>query len=399
MRNSISPPVQMAEPTGLSGWMTLLLATACGLIAANLYYAQPLIGPISASLGLSPQAAGLIVTTTHIGYGAGLLLVAPLGDLFENRRLILVLLCVAMLALIGTTLSTHTATFLAAALLLGIGSVAVQVLVPYAAHLVPEAARGQVIGNIMSGLMFGIMLARPVASIITEAMSWHAVFAFSALITGCLAIVLWNTLPRREPAPGLSYGTLMASMAQLARNTPVLQRRALYHAFVFGAFSLFWTTVPLLLAQSFHLSQNGIALFALAGVAGAIAAPIAGRIADRGWTRAATGLAMICVAASFLLARMGLSGSSTGLGMLVVAAILLDFGVTANFVLGQRAVFSLDAKLRSRLNGLYMAAFFAGGALCSALGGWTYAQGGWSLSMWVGLALPLLALTCYLTEQ
>ncbi len=182
-------------------------------------------------------------------------------------------------------------------------------------------------------------------------------------------------------------------------NTPVLQRRALYHAFVFGAFSLFWTTVPLLLAQSFHLSQNGIALFALAGVAGAIAAPIAGRIADRGWTRAATGLAMICVAASFLLARMGLSGSSTGLGMLVVAAILLDFGVTANFVLGQRAVFSLDAKLRSRLNGLYMAAFFAGGALCSALGGWTYAQGGWSLSMWVGLALPLLALTCYLSEQ
>ncbi len=399
MSTSLAPPALTPGTPGIPAWLTLVLATACGLIAANVYYAQPLVGPISASLGLSPQAAGLIVTMTQLGYGAGLLLVVPLGDQFENRRLVLVILCVAMLALVGAAVSTHAATFLSAALLIGLGSVAVQVLVPYAAHLAPEAVRGRAVGNVMSGLMLGIMLARPAASFITDILTWHAVFVISAFTMAGLGIVLRIALPRRQPTPGLGYGTLLASMARLARHTPVLQRRAFYHACLFGAFSLFWTTVPLLLADTFHLSQNGIALFALAGVAGAIAAPIAGRAADRGWSRPATGAAIIAVAASFLLGRLGLSESHAGPVILVLAAILLDFGVTAHFVLGQRAIFSLGAEVRGRLNGLYMATFFAGGAVGSALGGWAYAQGGWSLSTWVGLGPPVLALGFYLTER
>lgn len=379
--------------------LTLLLAASCGLIAANIYLAQPLIGPISASLGLPPGTGGLITAMTQLGYGAGLLLVAPLGDLIENRRLVLSILCVAILALAGAALSTHAAPFLAASLLIGLGSVAVQVLVPYAAHLAPDATRGRVVGNVMSGLMLGIMLARPVASLITEALSWHAVFALSAAMMTALAVVLRLALPQRQPASGLRYGELLASMGRLARHTPVLQRRTLYHACLFAAFSLFWTTAPLLLADTFHLSQNGIALFALAGVAGAVAAPIAGRAADRGWTRPATGLAMAAVAGSLLLSRLGLQGSHLGLAMLVTAAVLLDFGVTANGVLGQRAIYQLGAEVRSRLNGLYMATFFAGGGAGSALGGWSYAHGGWSLTMWAGLGLPVLALACFLTER
>ena len=393
------PPVPTQETAGIPAWLTLLLATACGLIVANIYYAQPLVGPISASLGLPPQAAGLIVTMTQVGYGVGLLFVVPLGDLFENRSLILAVFGVGLLALVGAALSTNAAAFLGAALLIGLGSVSVQILVPYAAHLAPEAVRGRVVGNVMSGLMLGIMLARPAASFITEALSWHAVFVISAVVMAGLAVVLRVALPRRQPAPGLSYGKLLASMVRLARRTPVLQRRALYHAFLFGSFSLFWTAVPLLLAGAFHLSQNGIALFALAGVAGAIAAPIAGHFADRGWSKPGTGLAMLAVAASFLLGRLGLSGSHTGLAILVLSAILLDFGVTANLVFGQRAIFSLSAQFRSRLNGLYMATFFVGGAVGSALGGWTYARGGWSATMWAGLCLPVLALACYLTER
>ena len=382
----------------MPAWLTVLLAAACGLIVANLYYAQPLIGPISAELGLSPQAAGLIVTMTQLGYGAGLLLVVPLGDLVENRTLVLAILCVAILALVGAALSTQAVPFLAFTLLIGIGSVAVQVMVPYAANLAPEATRGRVVGNVMSGLMLGIMLSRPAASFVTEAVSWHAVFLLSAVIMVALAIVLRLALPARRPVPGLGYGALLASMGRLARHTPVLQRRAIYHSFLFGAFSLFWTTVPLLLSGPFHLSQNGIALFALAGVAGAISAPLAGRAADRGWSRPATGLAMAAVAAAFLLSRLSLSGSGSGLAILVVAAILLDFGVTAHIVLGQRAIFALGAEFRSRLNGLYMAFFFLGGAAGSALGGWSYAKGGWSLSTWFGLILPVLALACFLTE-
>jgi len=383
----------------ISAWMTLLLATACGLIAANIYYAQPLAGPIGASLGLSPQATGLIVTLTQIGYVAGLLLIVPLGDLLENRRLILIIIGGAALALLGAALSTHPLPFLAAALFIGLCSVAVQVLVPYAAHMAPDAHRGRVVGNVMSGLMLGIMLARPVSSFIAGLSSWHAVFFFSAGAMILLGLVLGQTLPRRVPVARLGYGALLASMGRLVLTTPVLRRRALYQACLFGAFSLFWTTTPLLLAgPQFHLSQAGIGLFALAGAAGAVASPIAGRIADRGWTRPATALALLSVAGAFLMTHLGAYGSPFALGLLAAGAILLDFGMTTNLVLGQRAIFALGAEHRSRLNAIYMATFFAGGAIGSALGGWAYAQGGWALASWLGCAFPAVALVYFATE-
>ncbi|MCX8999406.1 MFS transporter [Rhizobiaceae bacterium BDR2-2] len=394
-------PVASSSGTdAVSSRLIFLLASACGLIVANIYYAQPLAGPISEALGLSPHAAGLIVTLTQIGYGTGLLLIVPLGDLVENRRLTLVLIGIATIGLVGAALSPHALPFLLASLLIGLGSVAVQVLVPYAAHLAPEAIRGRVVGNVMSGLLLGIMLARPVASFIAELASWRAVFLLSIVAMGAIALVLRRALPPRLPASKLRYRELLASMARLAATTPVLQRRAIYHACLFAAFSLFWTTTPLLLTgPEFGLSQGGIALFALAGVAGAVASPIAGRLADRGWMRSATAVAMVMVAGAFLLTHLAPSGSTAALVLLVVAAILLDFGVAANLTLGQRAIFVLGAELRSRLNGLYMATFFLGGAIGSAAGGWAYAQGGWTLASWIGFGLPVAALAYSATER
>jgi predicted MFS family arabinose efflux permease len=393
------PTRPLASPeAALPAWLTLLLATACGLIVANLYYAQPLIGPISADLGLSPQAAGLIVTMTQIGYGAGLLFVVPLGDLFENRRLVVASVSLAALALAAAAGATHALPFLACSLVIGLGSVAVQVLVPYAANLSPDAIRGQVVGNVMSGLMLGIMLARPAASFVTHALSWHAVYVISAAMMVGVAIVLRLAMPRRQPAPGLHYWTLLASMGGLLRHTRLLQRRSLYHSCLFAAFSLFWTSVPLLLAQVYHLTQAGIAWFALAGVAGAVAAPITGRVADRGWGRPGVALAMLSVAAAFIACRFGDGGSAASLALLVGAAILLDFGMTAHLVLAQRALFSLGAEFRSRLNGLFMAIFFVGGALGSAIGGWAYAQGGWPFTSTIGFLLPVAALAAYSVE-
>jgi predicted MFS family arabinose efflux permease len=400
MNTANSLPTSTSEQQAISPWLTFLLAAACGLTAANIYYAQPLAGPIGAALGLSAEATGLIVTLTQIGYGLGLLLIVPLGDLIENRRLTLVLLAIATLALLGAGLSTQPLPFLLSALGIGIGTVAVQVLVPYAAHLAPEAMRGRVVGNVMSGLMLGIMLARPVASFITQISSWHIVFYASAATMFLLAAVLARMLPARMPAGRLRYSELLASMGKLVRTTPVLRRRALYHAGLFAAFSLFWTTTPLLLAGSeFGLSQGEIALFALAGVAGAIAAPITGRVADRGWSRPATGCAMLAVAVAFLMTHIAEPGSHWALGLLVAAAILLDFGVSANMTLGQRAIFGLGADVRARLNGLYMTTFFLGGAIGSALGGWAYAHGGWMLASRIGFALPVLALGYFATER
>jgi predicted MFS family arabinose efflux permease len=395
---TITPDCQVASQP-VSNWITVLLAVSCGLIVANIYYAQPLVGPISAELGLSPRSAGLIVTMAQLGYGAGLLLIVPLGDLIENRRLVLSVMAVGALALLGAALSTDAVAFLAAALLIGLGSVAVQILIPYAGHMAPAAIRGRVVGNVTTGLMIGVMLSRPLSSFIAAFSSWHVVYGASAAAMVVLAVVLHRMLPPRMPTARLGYGALLASMVQVARNTPVLRRRAFYQACLFGAFSLFWTTVPLLLAgPAFEFSQSGIALFALAGVAGAVAAPIAGRVADRGWTRTATAFTMMLTTGGFALTHVAELGSTFSLVALVAAAIAIDFGVQANVVLGYRALFVLGAESRSRLNGLYMTTFFLAGAAGSAVGGWAYATGGWALASSIGAALPIAALIYLATE-
>jgi predicted MFS family arabinose efflux permease len=389
-----------AEPAHHApAWLPTLFAIACGLIVANLYYGQPLVGPIAAELGLSPAAAGLLVTLTQIGYGLGLLFIVPLGDILENRKLVLTLMICCALALASAATVHSAPVFLAAAAAIGFTSVTVQILVPWSAHLASEANRGRVVGNVMSGLLMGIMLARPVASFVASLWGWHAIYLLSAAIMAALALLMLFILPSRRPEAKLSYARLLASLWWLARTQPVLQRRALQQACLFGAFSLFWTTVPLFLASpAFGLSQRGIALFALAGVAGAIAAPISGRLADRGHGRTVSIVAMILVAGGFLISLVAQDGSMFALALLTLAAIVLDYGVTANLITGQRAVFALGAEYRSRLNGLYMASFFLGGAVCSALGAWAYANGGWTLACWVGFVLPVMALAHFVVK-
>lgn len=387
------------ESKGISRWMMLLLASACGLIVANLYYAQTLVGPIGAAMGLSSAVAGLIVTLTQIGYVAGLLFIVPLSDIIENRRLAVIALAVVVCALLAAAFSPNGALFLIASLFIGLGSVVAQILVPYATYLAAEEQRGRVVGNVMSGLLLGIMFARPVASLITSLWGWQAVFSLSAVVVALLAILLSRALPERKPSPTVNYGKLIFSLGVLFKQTPVLRRRAFYQACLFGAFSLFWTTVPLRLAHDFGMSQQGIALFALVGVGGAVAAPIAGKLADKGWTRLLTGLAMIIAVLSFLLIYLFQDHSTTALVILFISAITLDMAVSGNLVLGQRAIYSLGSEARGRLNGLFMSIFFIGGAVGSSLGGWTYAYSGWGFTALIGTVLPLLSLLYFFTEK
>ncbi len=383
-----------ASPTTI-----LTLAVACGLLVANIYYAQPLIAEIARSLGLATGAAGLIVTMSQIGYGVGLLFVVPLGDLVENRRLILISVTLSAVALVFAAFAPSAAVFLACAAVIGLGSVAVQILIPLAAHLAPDATRGRVVGVVSSGLMIGIMLARPVSSFVAAQSSWRVMFGLSAAAMVVLAAILSRALPKRVPQTRMAYGELMGSMVHLVMATPVLRRRAFYQACLFFAFSLFWTTIPLLLAgPHYGLTQNGIALFALAGVSGAIAAPIGGRVADRGWGRPATGCAIAIVALAMLGALLSPQGSALAIALLVAAAIAIDFGCQANLVLGFRAIFSLAPDARGRLNGVYLSTAFVGGAIGSALGAWAYARGGWSLACGIGLTPPLIALARFLVS-
>lgn len=383
----------------ISSGMTMLLAASAGIIVANLYYAQPLVGPIGAALGMPPGATGLVVTLTQIGYCLGLLFIVPLGDLVENRRLIVSGLVATGAALALAANASAAWQFLLAALAIGLGAVVAQVLVPFAAHLAPEATRGQTVGKVVSGLLLGIMVARPVASVLAGFGGWQAVFGIAAALVLLLAVVLHFKLPQRRPAATQRYGALIASLWPVLANTVVLRRRALYHAGLFGAFSLFWTVAPQALAgPDFGLSQNGIALFALVGMAGAVASPIAGRLADGGHTLGATAIALAIGALSFMLPLFAPHSKPLALGLLALAAIALDAAVAANLVLGQRALFALGAEIRSRLNGLYFALFFAGGALGSALGGWVYAQYGWHAALVTGMLLPALALPAWLWE-
>ena len=399
MNKASKNSTSVGEVSDISSGMVLLLAIASGLIVANLYYAQTLVGPISASTGLSAKAAGLIVTLTQIGYTLGLLFVVPLGDLLENRRLIITGLLVTAVALIVAAVSTGAIVFLAAALAIGLGSVAAQVIVPFAAHLSKESTRGQAVGKVVSGLLLGIMLARPAASLVAAHASWHVVVGGAAVLMLALAAVLRRALPLRQPVSTLRYPALMASLWHLLLGTPVLRRRAAYHAGLFGAFSLFWTVTPLVLASpAFGLSQTGIAIFALVGMAGAVASPIAGRLADAGHTLPATAVALILGMVAFALPMFVPQSQHLALGLLVIASIVLDMGVAANLVLGQRAIFSLAPEVRGRLNGLYFALFFAGGAAGSAVGAWVYASYGWQATLLTGMAFPALALLVWLGE-
>jgi predicted MFS family arabinose efflux permease len=387
-------------PKHMPRWLTLLLACACGLITANVYYAQTLVGPIGSALGMSAESAGLIVTLTQLGFAAGMILIVPLADLVENRRLVVGMVAVSVLALAAAALVDHAQAFLIAATFIGLASVSVQILVPYASHLSHESVRGRTVGNIMSGLMLGIMLARPFSSLLADLGSWRTVFVVSAVMMTVLGVGLRLALPARRPHGNLSYAQLLASLGVLARTTPILQRRAIYHSFQFAAFTLFWTVTPLLLTgPTFRLSQSSVALFALAGVTGAIAAPVAGRMADRGWSRPATAIGMLSVAVAFLMSHVAEPGSHLALGLLVTAAVLLDFGITMTLVTGQRAIFSLGQEIRGRLNALYMSTWYIAGALASAVGAWAYAQGGWALASWIGLALPVMALMYFATEK
>jgi predicted MFS family arabinose efflux permease len=385
--------------TEISTTMMVVLAAACGLIVANLYYSQTLVGPISSALGLPSGAAGLIVTLTQIGYVAGLLFIVPLSDKIENRRLIVTALAIVVLALILAAVSTESVLFLTAALLIGSGSVVAQILVPLAAALSSEEQRGRVVGNVMSGLLLGIMLARPISSLVAGLWGWRTIFVLSAIGMALLALWLAKVLPKRNPESTLTYMQLVASLMELFKKNPILRRRAFYQACLFGSFSLFWTTVPLRLADEYGMSQQGIALFALVGVAGAIAAPIAGRLADKGLTRTITFGAIVTAVVSFLLIALLHDNSIFTLVLLFVVAVTLDMAVSGNLVASQRIIFSLGNEARGRLNGLFMAIFFIGGAVGSSLGGLTYAHGGWVSSASIGVALPFIAFLYFLTER
>jgi predicted MFS family arabinose efflux permease len=373
---------QALSPRGLRLVM-LLLAFACGASVANLYYAQPLLGLIEHSFAVSGGTAALVVTVTQIGYAAGLAFLLPLGDLLENRRLASRTLVITALALAAAAAAPNFGIFLAAALLVGITSVVAQVLLPLAAHLAPPGSHGKYVGQVTSGLLLGIMLARSVASLAAAAWGWQSIYAISAGLMLVIAVALARLLPRRQPAHSATYPQLVGSVLAVARSEPVLRRRAAAQALMFGAFTAYWTAIVYELTGRHHLGQVGVAVFALVGAAGAAAAPVAGRLGDRGLSRPVRGISVLLGLAAMAVAVFG----SFSLVLLALSAVLLDFAVQGTNVLSVRDIYALRPEARARINSVYMTSVFVGGAISSALTGVIQAHWGWT-----GVAILAMAM-------
>ena len=382
-----SPGPAALSPARLRG-VILVLAAACGMAVANIYYAQPLLGRISSAFGVSEGRTELVITLTQLGYALGLFLLVPLGDLLENRALASRTLLVTAAALLAAGLSPNFGVFLAVSVVVGISSMVAQILVPYAAHLASPRDRGKVVGNVMAGLLLGILLARTVASLVAAAWGWRTIYLASAVLMVVLSVLLTRMLPRRVPELGGSYPQLMRSTLRLVREEPVLRRRAACQALMFGAFSCFWSSVAFELIQRHHLGQVGIGIFALVGAAGACAAPLAGRLGDRGHGHAGSGVALALGVAAKVLAGLG----AGNLIVLALAGVLLYLAVQSHQVFGQREIYELRADARARVNTVYMTSIFLGGAAATAISGAIYDSAGWSGVTMLGAGLALVAL-------
>jgi predicted MFS family arabinose efflux permease len=362
----------------MPGALVLLLAAAAGLAAAALYYSQPMLGVLAGEFNASPGSIGLVPMLTQLGYALGLLLLAPLGDRFDRRRIILGKAAVLTLALLLAAAAPSIQVLLVASLVIGLSATLAQDIVPAAATLAPEAHRGRTVGTVMTGLLMGILLSRVVSGFVAEHAGWRGMFAVAATSIALLGVAVWRGLPRFKATTQMSYMALMASLFTLWKRYTPLRRAALAQGLLSVAFSAFWSTLAVMLhAAPFHLGSAAAGAFGLAGAAGALAAPLAGRVADRKGPEVVTRLGAALVVASFLAMAIGETGGSGPLWLIAVGAVVFDLGVQASLIAHQTIVYSLEPAARSRLNAVLMSSMFIGMASGAWLGSLALGQYGW----------------------
>lgn len=368
-----------------------LLATIAGLSVANIYYIQPLLDALGAAFPREAHWVAAVPAATQLGYACGMFFVAPLGDRFARRSIILWL--AAGLALALAALAAAPALWVVALLCLPVGilSTIAQQAVPFAAEVSMPSKRGQAVGTVMSGLLLGILLARTVSGGVASLAGWRAVYLSAACATVVLWCVVWRKLPHRQPDSSLPYSQLLASMRGLFREEPVLREASLTGAALFAAFSAFWSILALLLAGApFHLGAQAAGLFGLAGAAGALIAPWAGRSADRHGPRRVISLAIMLTALAYVVFACS-AHSLLGLG---IGVVVLDAGVQAAQISNQSRIYALRPDARSRLNTVFFVCYFLGGAAGSGIAALAWAHAGWSgvcISGWVFAAIAALS--------
>ncbi|MBX5439849.1 MAG: MFS transporter [Thermoflavifilum sp.] len=380
MAEAISQPI--------SPRLRWLMAIGCGAAVANIYYCQPLLGAFSRYFHVSEADAGNINIFTQVGYGLGMLFILPLGDKISRRNLILTLFLLAAVVLGITGLSLNLWMLDICSVAVGLLSVSCHILIPYAAHLSPDAQRGKVIGSLLGGLLVGILVSRTLSGWIAQYLGWRWVYEVAALLMLAISVWLWIELPAEQPVFQGSYGKLLASLWELWRQQRVVRESAWIGATLFGAVSAFWATMAFFLeAPPYHYPLSWIGMFGLVGAGGAMAAPLVGRVTDRKSP-------MLTIQVGIWLMTLGyvvLFFAGWHIALVVAGVILLDVGLQAAHVSNQARNYALLPHARTRLNTIYMTAFFGGGTLGSILGNlaWNHLQ--WPGVCMAGLGLTLLS--------
>ncbi|MBU9181963.1 MFS transporter [Burkholderia multivorans] len=395
-------PAAHAAASSLPGRrLVLLLAAAAGLGVAPLYYAQPMLGALGPDLGASARAIGFVPTLTQLGYALGILLLAPLGDRFDRRRVIVAKAAALVVALLLAAVAPSLGLLLAASFAIGLTATMAQDVVPAAATLAHDQHRGRIVGTVMTGLLLGILLSRVVAGFVAETAGWRAMFALAAASVAAIGIVAARGLPRFAPTTQLPYRALIGSLRELWQRHRALRRATLAQGLLAIGFSAFWSTLAIMLHDApFHLGSAAAGAFGLAGAAGALAAPIAGRLADRHGpehvTRIGIGIATLSFAA---MAAAPAMPAHAQLALLAAATIGFDLGVQATLIAHQAIVYRIDPTSRSRLNAVLFVGMFIGMAAGAALGGLLLAQLGWNAVIGLAVASSLAALAVRMWRQ
>jgi predicted MFS family arabinose efflux permease len=377
--SSIQATHESSQTTPLAPRLILLLAAGAGFSVASLYYSQPMLGVLGADIGASDRAIGLVPTLTQLGYALGILLLAPLGDRHDRRSIILIKAALLVAALLLGACAPSIGWLLTASLAIGLTATLAQDIVPAAATLAPLAQRGRVVGTVMTGLLLGILLSRVVSGLVAEHFGWRAMFFAAAASIALIGIAAWRGLPRFAPTTDLSYGALLGSLRTLWLRHAALRHAALAQGLLAIGFSAFWSTLAVMLHDApFHLGSAVAGAFGLAGAAGALAAPLAGHLADKRGaelvTRLGTGLSALSFA---LLSLAPLLSPNAQLWLLGLGAIGFDLGVQASLIAHQTIVYSIEPGARSRLNAVLFVGMFIGMASGAALGSLLLAQWGW----------------------
>jgi predicted MFS family arabinose efflux permease len=373
----------MAEQTkaGLSGrWALPFLGTACAVGVASMYYNQPLLSVMAATLHQSPRAIGFVAVATQVGYAAGLLFFVPLGDVAERRALMMRMYAGVTVALLLGAFAQNLTWLIAASVLIGLMASVTHVALPMAPDLVPHERRGQAIGTVMTGLLLGILLARTFAGWLSGLNGWRTVFVVAAVMNAVFVPIMYRAMPRMRPRESLTYKQTMRSLWTLFRTEPLLREAGVLGGLVFASFSCFWTTLVFLLEAHYGMGPAVAGTFGVVGAAGALVAPFAGRLSDRRGTRYVVTAAGAVLTGSYLWLwlseRAHMSVALHMLGM-VIGVVALDVGAQMMQVANQTRIFGLGAQVRSRLNTIYMTLYFVGGAVGSALATLAWARWQW----------------------